>query len=152
MKLPAWMARLSSLFQKTRLEHELEEDIQEHLQMATEENLRRGMSPREAAEAARRSFGGPEQMKEEFRDQRGIPFLETLGRETRFAFRSCGMLRNRICSTAGARISMPCWANGLAAFCLKLERGSTRLSGRRSKKCRLAGLRIANGQRHKPDG
>ena len=56
--------------------------------MATEENLRRGMSPREAAEAARRSFGGPEQMKEEFRDQRGIPFLETLGREFRIAFRS----------------------------------------------------------------
>ena len=46
------------------------------------------MSPREAAEAARRSFGGAEQMKEEFRDQRGIPVLETLGRETRIAFRS----------------------------------------------------------------
>jgi predicted permease len=76
------------MFQKNRLERELAEDIQEHLRMATEENLRRGMSPREASEAARRSFGGAEQMKEEFRDQRGIPVLETLGRETRIAFRS----------------------------------------------------------------
>jgi putative ABC transport system permease protein len=76
------------MFRKNRLERELDEDIEEHLQMATEDNLRRGMSPREAAEAARRAFGGVEQMKEEFRDQRGIPVLETLSREARIAFRS----------------------------------------------------------------
>ena len=83
-----WMARLTGLFHKNRLEQTLDEDIQEHLQMAMEENLRRGMTPREAEATARRSFGGMEQMKEEFRDQRGIPVLETLIRETRFAFRS----------------------------------------------------------------
>ena len=88
MTFRIWLVRLSTLFRTNRLEQELDQDIQEHLQMATEENLRRGMSPREAAEAARRSFGGPEQVKEEFRDQRGIPFLETLGREVRIAFRS----------------------------------------------------------------
>jgi putative ABC transport system permease protein len=86
--LRIWLVRISTLFRKNRLEQDLDQDIQEHLQMATEENLRRGMSPREAADAARRSFGGPEQMKEEFRDQRGIPFLETLSRELRFAIRS----------------------------------------------------------------
>jgi predicted permease len=78
------------MFQKDRLERELTEEVQEHLRMATEENLRRGMGPREAAEAARRSFGGPEQMKEEFRDQRGVPVLETLGREIWIAIRSLG--------------------------------------------------------------
>jgi predicted permease len=83
-----WLVRLIAMFQKNQMEQDLAQDIQEHLQFATEENLRRGMSPREAAEAARRSFGGAEQMKEEFRDQRGIPVLETLGRETRIAFRS----------------------------------------------------------------
>ena len=83
-----WMVRLAAMFQKNQMEQDLDQDIQEHLQFATEENLRRGMSPREAAEAARRSFGGAEQMKEEFRDQRGIPVLETLARETRIAFRS----------------------------------------------------------------
>ena len=88
--MKTWISRLAALFQKLRLERELDRDIQEHLQFATEENLRRGMSPREAAEAARRSFGGPEQMKEEFRDQQGIPILETLARETRFALRSLG--------------------------------------------------------------
>jgi putative ABC transport system permease protein len=80
--------RLSATFQKNQSEQELDQDIREHLQMATEENLRLGMNPRDAEDAARRSFGGREQMKEEFRDQRGIPFLETLGREMRFALRS----------------------------------------------------------------
>jgi len=82
------LVRLAGMFRRSRLERELDQDIQEHLQMATEDNLRRGMSPREAAEAARRAFGGMEQMKEEFRDQRGIPVLETLSREARIAFRS----------------------------------------------------------------
>ncbi len=88
VNLRMWLARLRAMFQNKRLERELVEDIQEHLRMATEENLRRGMSPNEAADAARRSFGGPEQMKEEFRDQRGIPALETVSRETRIAVRS----------------------------------------------------------------
>ena len=86
----AWLMRLSALFHKERLEEDLNQDIQEHLRMATEENISRGMNPREAAEAARRSFGGLEQMKEECRDQSGIPVIETIGRETRFALRSLG--------------------------------------------------------------
>jgi predicted permease len=70
------------------MEAELDEDIQTHLRLATEENLRRGMSPADAQAAARRSFGSLEQIKEEYRDQRGIPVLETLAREVRFAGRS----------------------------------------------------------------
>jgi hypothetical protein len=83
-----WLVRLKALFQRERLERDLDLDIQEHLQMATEENIRRGMSPRQAADTARRSFGGVDQMKEVFRDQRGIPAWEALSREARFAFRS----------------------------------------------------------------
>ena len=88
MNARMWLMRFSSFFQKQSLEQDLEQEIQEHLEMATEENLRRGMTPREAEAAARRSFGGVEQMKEELRDQRGIPVLESFARETRFAFRS----------------------------------------------------------------
>ncbi len=83
-----WLQRFSALFQKRRLEQDLEFEIQEHLEMAIEENMRRGMSPSDAAAAARQSFGGLEPMKEELRDQRGIPVFETLARETQFAFRS----------------------------------------------------------------
>ena len=83
-----WLARALSLFRQTRLERELERDVQEHLNMAAGENERRGMSPAEARNAALRSFGGAELMKEQFRDQRGIPALETCIREIRMACRS----------------------------------------------------------------
>lgn len=88
MSLRVWLVRFSVLFRKKQLEQDLDQDIQEHLEMAVEENLSRGMSPREAREAARRSFGAIEPMKEELRDRRGIPFFEAVARETRFAFRS----------------------------------------------------------------
>jgi macrolide transport system ATP-binding/permease protein len=89
MNIRIWRMRLSATFlKKHESERELDEDIREHLAFATEENIRGGMNPQDAADAARRSFGGRDQMKEEYRDRRGIPMLETLGREMRFAFRS----------------------------------------------------------------
>jgi predicted permease len=89
MNIRIWRMRFSATFlKKHESELSLDEDVREHLAMATEENIRHGMNPREAAEAAQRSFGGSDQMKEEYRDQRGIPLLETLGRELRFAYRS----------------------------------------------------------------
>jgi predicted permease len=88
VKPPAWFSRLTAPLQRNRWESNLQEDIQEHLDLAIEENIRQGMTPVDAAAAARRSFGGAEQMKEEFRDQRGIPALETFMREIRIAFRS----------------------------------------------------------------
>jgi hypothetical protein len=42
MNLRTWLARLLALFRKRRLEEELNEDIRSHLEMVTEENLRRG--------------------------------------------------------------------------------------------------------------
>lgn len=84
----AWLLRLAATFQKKRLERDLEKDIQEHLDLATDHYLDEGMNPQEAAEAARRSFGGTDQIKEELRDQSGIPTFETLGREIRIATRS----------------------------------------------------------------
>ncbi len=88
MTVKAWFQRLSAPLQKKTWEQDLQEDIQEHLDLAIEENIRRGMSPSEAAVAARQAFGGAEQMKEEYRDRRGIPALETFLREIRIGVRS----------------------------------------------------------------
>jgi len=49
--------------------------------------MRRGMSAEEARYAARRDFGGVEQTKEAHREQRGLPFLDTLWQDLRFASR-----------------------------------------------------------------
>ena len=47
--------RLTALFHKARLEQELDEELCSHLEMLVEENVRKGMSPKEARYAARRS-------------------------------------------------------------------------------------------------
>src|SRR5579884_1792419 len=80
--IPEWLRvlalRFLALFRRGRLERELSEDIQTHLEMLTAENVQHGMSSEEARYAARRSFGGVEQMKEVHRSQRSLRSLETL--------------------------------------------------------------------------
>ncbi len=83
--------RLWNMFRKQRLEQDLSAELQAHLDLLTEENIRRGMNPTEAAHAARRAFGGVEQTKEMYRERRGLPFLETLFEDVRYALRMLRM-------------------------------------------------------------
>ena len=85
--------RWQSLFRKRRLEHELDEELRSHLEMLIEENLGKGMSSEEARYAARRSLGAVEQMKEVYREQRGLPVIETLVQDLRYGLRM--LLKNR---------------------------------------------------------
>src|SRR5260370_24876204 len=87
----AWLrifgARLRGLFRKQKLDGDLDAELRAHLDMLTEEKIRRGMTPKEAAHAARREFGGLEQAKEIYREQRSLPFVETLLQDIRFGLR-----------------------------------------------------------------
>src|SRR5437667_7435489 len=80
-------SRLLALFRKRKLEQELDEEVRSHLEMLIEENRRKGMTPEEARYAALRSFGGVEQVKEIYREQRGLPVIETLVQDTRYGLR-----------------------------------------------------------------
>jgi putative ABC transport system permease protein len=91
-RLRILISRFVALFRKARREQELDEEVRSHLEMLTEENLRKGMSPEEARYAALRSFGGVEQMKERYRDQRGLPWLESFFQDLRYGLR--GLRRN----------------------------------------------------------
>jgi putative ABC transport system permease protein len=84
--------RVRGLFTKRSHERELDAELRAHLELLTEENIRRGMSPAEARHAARREFGGVEQTKELYLEQRGIQLIDSLLQDLRFAFRG---LRNR---------------------------------------------------------
>ena len=86
------ISRFLGLFGKARLENELNEEVQSHFEMLTEENVHQGMPPEEARYAALRSFGGVEQIKERYRDQRGLPFVESIFQDVRFALR--GLRKN----------------------------------------------------------
>src|ERR1700674_5781686 len=83
-------ARLRGLFGKQQLDGDLDSELRAHLEMLTEENIGRGMSPVEARYAARREFGGVEQAKELYREQRGIQLLDALLQDLRFALRGLG--------------------------------------------------------------
>lgn len=64
------------------------EEIDAHLLGLTERNVAAGMSPEEARRAALRAFGGVEQIKEQARDQRGLPWVEHLFQDLRYAWRA----------------------------------------------------------------
>ncbi len=80
-------SRFLGFFGKRALDNDLEEELRSHIDALTEENIRRGMNQQAARQAARREFGGLEQTKESYRDQRGLPFFETLAQDLRYASR-----------------------------------------------------------------
>src|ERR1700757_2839085 len=82
------LQRLFSFFRRSQLDRDLDAEVSSHLELATEENLRRGLSPTEAHRQAMLRFGGPQQAKEQHREARSLPSLETLLQDLRFAFRT----------------------------------------------------------------
>jgi putative ABC transport system permease protein len=84
--------RVRGLFTKRSNEKELDAELRAHLEMLAEEHIRRSMSPAEARHAARREFGGVEQAKELYLEQRSIQLIDSLMQDLRFALRG---LKNR---------------------------------------------------------
>jgi putative ABC transport system permease protein len=85
--LRRFVRRLTSWATAARDEDRLRSEIDEHIAMQTEENLRAGLSPGEARRQARLKFGSVETIKATYRDQRGLPFIEMLVSDTRHALR-----------------------------------------------------------------
>lgn len=79
--------RLTALVRRPQLEIDLDEELRSHLEMAIELNMKKGMTAEEARREAHRNFGGVEQTKEIYRDQRGLPMIETAIQDLRFGFR-----------------------------------------------------------------
>src|SRR6266513_257576 len=86
-KIQIWLMRFGGLFRKERHDGEFAAEMDSHLQMHIEDNLRAGMSAAEARREAIMKLGGVEQTKEIYRDRRGLPLLETLFQDLRFAGR-----------------------------------------------------------------
>jgi MacB-like periplasmic core domain len=85
--LRAWCLRFTGLFSKERKDRELAEELESHLQLHVEDNLRAGMSPGEARRDALIKLGGIEQAKEKYRERRSIPFFDSLLQDLLFGFR-----------------------------------------------------------------
>jgi len=81
-----WMRLLGSLSGQ-RHERDLAEELDAHIQLCTEDHIRRGLAPEEARRRARLQFGSVESTKESYRDQRRLPGLDTLAKDIHYAFR-----------------------------------------------------------------
>ena len=80
-------SRLAAAFGRGRHDARLNDEIRTHLDLLADEYVRRGMSPEEARAAARREFGGVDQTKEAYREQRGFMVVDDLVQDVRFAAR-----------------------------------------------------------------
>ena len=81
------LSRCRALFRGRRLNGELDEELRAHIELATEDNLRAGMSAEDARAAALRAFGGVTQTKETYRLLRSLPLVETLSNDLKFGVR-----------------------------------------------------------------
>jgi PadR family transcriptional regulator PadR len=86
-QLRAWLLRLKGVFLKNARERDLAAEIESHLQMHIDDNLRAGMSPEQARRVAILKLGGVDSTKEAYRDRSTIPFLENLLQDLRFTVR-----------------------------------------------------------------
>jgi predicted permease len=82
--LRSLLSRIAAIFRSTRLDTSLDEELRSHIDLATEEHIRRGLTGAEARRLALREFGGVAQVRETYREQRGLPILEQVRRDIRF--------------------------------------------------------------------
>jgi predicted permease len=80
--------RLRALLHRGRLDAEMDDELQFHLEMETKKNVDRGMPPDEARRRALIAFGGVERYREKTREERGTRPLEELARDLRFGVRT----------------------------------------------------------------
>ena len=85
--LRRFMARLFNFLARRKAEERMSEEIEEHLALQTADNLRAGLSPAEARRAAILKFGAVEAVKESYRAERGMPFIEAVLQDLRYALR-----------------------------------------------------------------
>ena len=128
-----------------QLLNDLDQEIREHIELATQENIDRGMTPTEARYAALRKFGNVTRVKEDVREVWSTVWLEQLGQDIRFTLRQ---LRKIFLfeGTHGLQLGQRRFASALAAACFQSSRGhldqqsQKRLEPYRSGGTRLLGL------------
>ncbi len=82
------LARIAEFVRGDRGDDDLRDEMQAHLDMEIAENVRRGMSPDAARRQALLAAGGLTQAVEAVRDQRGLPWIESIGADVRYALRA----------------------------------------------------------------
>jgi predicted permease len=86
-RLKAFLVRLSGSLNQKRSEREMAAELESHLELHIDDNLRAGMTPEQARREALLKLGGVDATKERYRDSRGLPWLTHLGQDVRYGAR-----------------------------------------------------------------
>jgi putative ABC transport system permease protein len=87
-RLRAFVRRATSSFARSRAERDMAAELESHLLLHVDDNIRAGMSPEEARRRAVLALGGLEAAKERYRDRRGLPLIDTLRQDLAYAARA----------------------------------------------------------------
>jgi predicted permease len=82
--------RFRSLFRRTAVTQEIDQELQFHLEQQMEKYLRAGLTPEQARRRVRLEFGGLAQIKGDCQEARGVSFVEHIGQDVRYAMRMFG--------------------------------------------------------------
>jgi predicted permease len=85
--LRRFLARFANFAIRRKTDQRLREEMEDHLALQTAENLRAGMTPAEARRQAVLKFGAVEAIREDYQSEQGLPFIENLLQDVRFALR-----------------------------------------------------------------
>src|SRR6185436_2225958 len=83
----AWWSRVLGFFSPSRCEREFADEIQSQLDLQIDDNIRAGMTPGEARRRALARIGSVASVKEQHRERRGLPLIESLMQDARYALR-----------------------------------------------------------------
>src|SRR5262245_16475913 len=112
-RIRAFLNRLVGLFCQGQRDRQLAEEIESHLQLHIEDNLRAGMAPEEARRQAILKLGGIDATEEAYRDRRSFPSLESLMQDVRYSIRT---LRKNPAFTATAILMLGLGIGGNTAI------------------------------------
>src|SRR5437868_3939229 len=99
----SWFSRLIAAVAPNRLDDELHNELEFHVQMRTEELMRQGLAPEEARRQSTRRFGNGLRHRETSRDIRLLPRLESIFRDAVFGVR---LMRKNPLVTLAAVLSL----------------------------------------------
>ena len=117
--LRRFLSRLATSATRRRDEDRLREEVEEHLALQTAENVRAGLSPVEARRQAVLKFGAVEAIREHYRDEQGLPVLDGLVQDVRYALRQ---LRKAPLFTVMATLSLGVGIGANAAIFTLVDR------------------------------